>query len=152
VYQLGRGKQQSAHSTLIPGRTFSNIHRHGPGSHVLWLSGEGYALMWPEGGEKLKVPFRRGSVVVPPTYWWHHWAVTSEEPAQDLAFHLGGVDRSHRGTMISQREGGLMVPLDDFPPDLLEEIQDLFNAECRAYDARHKDQPARGGEPLPPRV
>ena len=79
----------------------------------------------------------------------HEWQQRKQRKEQDLAFHLGGVDHSHRGTMISQREGGLMVPLDDFPPDLLEEVQGLFDEECRAYDARRKDERARAAQPSP---
>ena len=42
-----------AHTLTFPGGTFSKLHRHGPGAHVIWLKGEGYTLMWPDGGEWL---------------------------------------------------------------------------------------------------
>ena len=51
IYELANGVL-GAHTVEIPGGTFSKIHRHGPGAHVLWLQGEGYSLIWPEGGEK----------------------------------------------------------------------------------------------------
>ena len=38
--RFGPGNIMGAHSTFLPERTFSTIHRHGPGLHVLWLRGE----------------------------------------------------------------------------------------------------------------
>ena len=138
------GRYVGSHSTLIPGRTFSTIHRHGPGTHVLWLRGEGYALMWPDGGEKekLKLYFGAGSIIVPPEHWWHQWVVLSEEPAQNLAQHQPRIDRSHEGTMISTREGGRLVFVDDFAPELRAEVESLFEEECQKYDERKRAQMA----------
>lgn len=136
-FRMGPNGYMSAHSTTIPGRTFSTVHRHGPGFHVLWLRGEGYALMWPEAGEKVQLHWGPGSIIVPPTMWWHHWAVLSPEPAQDLALHPPRDMRSNEmgaGVMISTREGGNMVMVEDFPPDLDEEIRSLFAEGCRNYD------------------
>lgn len=141
LIRLGRHRLLGTHSTIIPGRTFSTVHRHGPGFHVLWLRGEGYALLWPDGGEKDKVMLHwgPGSIIVPPTWWWHQWAVLSHESAQDIALHpplQGGGFGQSAGAMISTREGGSMLLVEDFPPDLLEEVQDLFADECRKYDER----------------
>src|SRR5947209_497863 len=49
-YELANGVS-SAHRLEMPGGTFTKLHRHGPGAHVLWLQGEGYTVMWPDGGE-----------------------------------------------------------------------------------------------------
>lgn len=137
VFELGPNRALHVHSTLIPGRTYSNAHRHGPGAHVLWLSGEGYALMWPDSGEKQKLYFGPGSIIVPQDWWWHHWAVLSEEPAQDFAVTLGGIARSRSaGIMISTKEGGSMMTLDEFAPGLIEEIQSIYDEESKAYFAR----------------
>jgi len=38
-----------------PPGTFSSVHRHGPSAHVLWLKGEGYSILWPDGGEDSKL-------------------------------------------------------------------------------------------------
>ena len=40
-----------AHMLEVPGGTYTNLHRHGPGAQVLWLRGEGYSMLWPDGGE-----------------------------------------------------------------------------------------------------
>jgi quercetin dioxygenase-like cupin family protein len=139
---MGQGRNLTAHSTTFTGRTFSTVHRHGPGFHVLWLSGEGYVVMWPDGGEKekVKIHFGPGSIIVPPTLWWHHWGIVSPEPAQDFALHpplqSSGVSRMGAGPTVSTRQGGSNLLVEDFPPELRKEVEDIFAEECRAYDAR----------------
>lgn len=132
-FEVGHGVLGS-HTLKLPGGRFTNIHRHGPGAHVLWLSGEGYSLMWPEGGEKIKADWGRGSVLVPPSWWWHQHAIVSAEPAQYLALKLSSkrfkVNRLSEGTMRSSRNGGQMVQFEDFPPGLLDEVTDIFIQEC----------------------
>jgi hypothetical protein len=118
----------------FPGGSFTNLHRHGPGAHVLWLSGEGYSLIFPDGGEKVKADWGPGSILVPPSWWWHQHCVVSREPAQYLALKLSSkrfkVNSLSRGTMLSTRKGGNMLHLEDFPPGLLAELRQLFEAEC----------------------
>lgn len=134
-FEVGNGVLGS-HSLELPGGTFTNIHRHGPGAHVLWLGGEGYELMWADGGErdKVKVDFHRGTMLVPPSWWWHQHAIVSTEPAEYLALKLSSkrnkVNRLSLGTMNSTRNGGSMLLFEDFPPDLLEECKNIFIEEC----------------------
>jgi quercetin dioxygenase-like cupin family protein len=124
----------SAHILEMPGGTFSKIHRHGPGAHVVWLKGEGYSLLWPDGGEKIKSDWGPGSIVVPPSWWWHQHCVVSREPAQHLALKLNTkqriVNRLSEGVMRSVRKGGSQMDYEDFPPALMEEVQRLFAEEC----------------------
>jgi hypothetical protein len=71
--------------------------------------------------------------------WWHHWAVVSHEPAQDLALHpplLGARDPTGNGVMMSTKEGGSMVMVEDFPPEWTKELTERFAEGCREYDAR----------------
>ena len=132
-FEVGHGVLGS-HTLRLPGGRFTNIHRHGPGAHVLWLSGEGYSLMWPDGGEKVQANWGRGTVLVPPSWWWHQHAIVSAEPAQYLALKLSSkrfkVNRLSEGTMRDSRSGGQMVQFEDFPPGLMEEVMDIFVKEC----------------------
>jgi quercetin dioxygenase-like cupin family protein len=134
-FEIGQGVLAS-HSLRAPGCTFTNIHRHGPGAHVLWLQGEGYTLMWPDGGENEKIQefWGPGTMLVPPNWWWHQHAILSTEGAQYLALRMNSkrhpLDRNSTGIMRSSRNGGSMVNFEDFPPGLLKEVTDLFVGEC----------------------
>jgi quercetin dioxygenase-like cupin family protein len=132
-YELANGIQ-SAHVLEVPGGTFSKPHRHGPGAHVLWMCGEGYSLLWPDGGEKKQEFWGPGTMLVPPSWWWHQHCVASREPAQHLALKLGGyrykVNRLSEAVGRSTRAGGSQMDYEDFPPGLMEEVSTLFAAEC----------------------
>lgn len=123
-----------AHILLFPGGTFSKVHRHGPGAHVVWLKGEGYTLMWPDGGEKVQEHWGPGTMIVPPSWWWHTHCVVSREPAQHLALKLGSrtyrVNSLGAGVLTSTRSGGSQMDYEDFPPDLMHEVTRLFAEEC----------------------
>jgi uncharacterized RmlC-like cupin family protein len=124
----------SAHTLEFPGGTFSKLHRHGPGSHVLWLKGEGYSLMFPDGGEWVQEHWGPGSIVVPPSYWWHQHAIASREPAQHLALKLTGrrfsLHRLSSKSLQSTRRGGNQMNYEDVPPDVMERVKALFSEEC----------------------
>jgi mannose-6-phosphate isomerase-like protein (cupin superfamily) len=49
-FNLARGSMNS-HLSQFPVGTYKKAHAHGPGAHVIILTGEGYSLMWPEGEE-----------------------------------------------------------------------------------------------------
>ena len=61
-------------------------------------AGEGYSIMWPEGQEKVIVPWHEGSMFVPPDRWYHQHFNVSVTPARYMAFHAmsqvgGGAER-----------------------------------------------------------
>jgi quercetin dioxygenase-like cupin family protein len=145
TYEMANGVLGS-HTVVIPGGTFSKIHRHGPGAHVLWLSGEGYSLIWPDGGEKTREDWGPGSVLVPPAWWWHQHAVVSKEPAQHLALKLSAkkhkIHRMSHGTMKSTREGGNQLEYEDFPPGLMDEVMAIFRQECEKRGTPVRMEPA----------
>lgn len=77
--------EMSAHMSVFPSRTYKKAHRHGPGRVIVILEGEGYSVMWEEGKEKVVVPWREGSALVPPNRWFHQHFNTGAAPARYLA-------------------------------------------------------------------
>ncbi len=146
-FEVGHGVLGS-HTLRMPGGRFTNVHRHGPGAHVLWLSGEGYSLMWPDGGEKVQANWGPGTLLVPPSWWWHQHAIVSAEPAQHLALKLSSkrfkVNRLSEGTMRSSKQGGQMVEFDDFPPGLMDEVTAIFVNECTKRGTPMNMEPISG--------
>ena len=90
------------------------------------LDGKGYSLMWPPGGEFVKVDWRRGSLLVPPEGWYHSHFTTSKEPARHLALRSGlrGVGTLWLAT-VSERDGGHILEHEDEPP----EVRAIYEAE-----------------------
>jgi len=77
----------STHMAVFPARTYKKAHRHGPGVVIIVLTGEGYSVMWQEGQEKVIIPWREGSVFVPPNRWFHQHFNVGGTPARYLALH-----------------------------------------------------------------
>ena len=89
------GAMMVNHMSVFPSRTYKKAHRHGPGVVIIIPDGEGFSVMWPEGGEKVVIPWHEGSVFVPPDRWFHQHFNVGGEPARYLAFH--GPQLSNRG-------------------------------------------------------
>jgi oxalate decarboxylase/phosphoglucose isomerase-like protein (cupin superfamily) len=79
--------EMSCHMSVFPARTYKKAHRHGPGRVIVIPSGEGYSIMWQEGGEKVVVPWHEASLFVPPQRWFHQHFNVGAKPARYLAFH-----------------------------------------------------------------
>lgn len=77
--------QMGGHMSVFPPGTYKKGHRHGPGRVIVIPAGEGYSIMWPEGGEKVIAPWHEGSMFTPPDRWFHQHFNTSETPARYLA-------------------------------------------------------------------
>ena len=81
------GTDMSAHMSVFEPRTYKKGHRHGPGRAIFIPSGEGYSVMWPEGGEKVVVRWHEGSMFVPPNRWFHQHFNLGAQPGRYLAIH-----------------------------------------------------------------
>ena len=77
--------QMGGHMSVFPPGTYKKGHRHGPGRVIVIPAGEGYSIMWPEGGEKVVAPWREASMFTPPDRWFHQHFNVSVEPARYLA-------------------------------------------------------------------
>jgi oxalate decarboxylase/phosphoglucose isomerase-like protein (cupin superfamily) len=118
-FNMAKGSMNS-HISQFPTATYKKAHAHGPGAHVIILSGEGYSLMWPEGDEPRRYEWQVGTMVVPPNMWFHQHFNTGTTPARYLAFkHEGVAIRNAQGVpkaWISRRAGGDQIDYADEQP------------------------------------
>ncbi|HEY7664395.1 MAG TPA: hypothetical protein VH934_14855 [Xanthobacteraceae bacterium] len=116
-FNMARGSIAS-HISQFPVGTYKKAHAHGPGAHVIVLSGEGYSLMWPEGEEPRRYDWQVGTLIVPPNAWFHQHFNCGPSPARYLAFkHFS--PRNAQGvpmSWISRRLGGMQIDYADEHP------------------------------------
>jgi oxalate decarboxylase/phosphoglucose isomerase-like protein (cupin superfamily) len=152
-FSMARGSMNS-HISQFPVGTYKKAHAHGPGAHVIILSGEGYSLMWPEGDKPRYYKWEVGTMIVPPNMWLHQHFNTGTTPARYLAFkHEGVAIRNAQGVpkaWISKRLGGDQIDYSDENPETRREFErelarhGLKSAMDKAYAAEKVDQaPAR---------
>ena len=120
-----------AHMSRFPAGIYKKAHRHGPGAHVLILAGKGFSLMWPEGGERVRIDWGPGSMLVPPEGWFHQHFNTGPEPAKYVALKM--VSRRNKlipGKKLShvsiKKAGGSQIEYEDEDPA----IRAMFEEEC----------------------
>jgi len=118
-FSMAKGSMNS-HISQFPVGTYKKAHAHGPGAHVIVLSGEGFSLMGPEGEEPRRFDWKEGTMIVPPNMWFHQHFNTGTTPARYLAFKAEGVAiRNEQGVpkaWISRRVGGHQVDYADESP------------------------------------
>lgn len=127
-----------SHISEFPVGTYEKGHLHGPGAHIIILSGEGYTLMWPRNdhGQEPdfhRIPWKAGSMLVPPGGWFHQHFNIGSEPARYLPIRWGSRRWSAtqyldvQGGTTSVKEGGNQIEYEDQHPW----IHELFVESCR---------------------
>jgi mannose-6-phosphate isomerase-like protein (cupin superfamily) len=118
-----------AHVSEFDVGTYKKAHRHGAGTHIVMLSGEGYSLMWREGEEIQRVDWRPGAFIAPPDRWFHQHFNTGAEPARYLALRYNsrkwGLYKQY-GVDKSVKQGGDQIEYGDQEPS----IHKTFVEEC----------------------
>ena len=126
-----------AHISEFPVGTYKKAHRHGPGAHLVILGGVGFSLLWMEGGERVRVDWKRGGmVIVPADAMFHQHCNTGPEPARYLAYtpNGNGTPRdigTSAGSVSTKEAGGTQIEYDDEDP----EIHRIFEADLEAHGA-----------------
>ena len=133
---------QGAHVSQFPVGTYKKAHQHGPGAHVMIISGVGYSLLWPPGGkvpeDVIRVDWKRGGMIVPPNNWFHQHFNGGAEPARYLAFRWGS--QKHAFVFdpgeadISVKLGGGQIEYEDEHPW----VHDTFVETLRKVGADSK--------------
>lgn len=133
-YKLAKNTT-AAHVSEFPVGTYKKGHRHGPGAHVIILTGEGYSLMWPEDEPIQQYPWKPGSLIIPPDQWFHQHFNAGREPARYLALRLGGDGEQMVGGLpistIDVKLGGGQIEYEDEDPL----VRKLFIEACERSGA-----------------
>ena len=117
----------SAHIEEYPGGTYPRAHWHGPGAHILILSGEGYSFMWVK--PRTRIDWRPGSLFVPPAKSFHQHFNPGKEPVRYLALKPWGFTYQVEDlvkTLEVEAAGGTQIDYKDQDP----EIHRAFVQEC----------------------
>ena len=144
------GSTLVGHIAEWPVGRYHKAHHHHGGAILLILRSQGYTLLWPQeagmrpyqngqGDRVVKVDWREGSVISPPTGWFHQHFNTGKEPARQLAFrytaHSGkyilGIGRAlnKAGVRTSTREGGTLIEYEDEDPQIMKDYAAAVGAE-----------------------
>jgi gentisate 1,2-dioxygenase len=139
--ELANNTMQTHISQVSPG-TYKMAHRHGPGSHVVTLNGQGYTLFWKgstrysDATEKRRVDWMDGSLTVPPDGWFHQHFNTGRDAARYIAPNWGGDGRwfmeglggggyTHLLDAVDVKKGGNMIEYEDEDP----QVREMYVAE-----------------------
>ncbi len=130
-----------AHISEFPVGTYKKAHRHGPGAHLLILSGDaGYSTLWTKDdrSDLRKADWKVGGmVIVPGDDMFHQHFNTGNTRARYLAMYNGGMGlfkpQSNRGWLAdkSVKEGGWQIEYEDE----VRENHEAFEADLAAHGA-----------------
>lgn len=135
-YEMG-GNTLVGHIEAWPAGLHDKAHHHGGGAVILIIAGQGYTLMWPKevgvrpyeagrGQEVMRFNWQAGTVLCPPTGWFHQHFNSGSEPMRFIAFRFGsqryGVrfhdSQSRAGVLVSVRKGGTQIDYADEDPQI----------------------------------
>ncbi|MCH7656305.1 MAG: ethanolamine ammonia lyase-activating protein, partial [Chloroflexi bacterium] len=123
-----------SHISEFPIGTYKKAHQHGPGAHLLILSGEGFSVLWQEGEEYRKANWSKGGmVIVPSDDCWHQHFNTGRTRARYLALRQGNMGLSAptnnslavRPNQAVWEGGGAQIEYEDEDP----RIHEMFEAD-----------------------
>jgi gentisate 1,2-dioxygenase len=123
------GQIMCAHISEFAVGTYKKAHFHGPGAHVLILSGKGCSLLWPQQAqERTRVDWGPGSLIVPPELWLHQHQNLGTERARYLAlrwnnWHFPFVRMVEGSRRQSIKEGGTQLEYEDEDPKIHKEFE-----------------------------
>ncbi|MQA66994.1 MAG: cupin domain-containing protein [Alphaproteobacteria bacterium] len=131
---------QKAHISEFPVGTYKKGHRHGPGAHLVILSGVGFSLLWTKDdlSDLRKCDWKKGGmVIVPSDQCFHQHFNTGTTRARYLALRPGtaGFLPPHglgRKIDISIKEGGCQIEY----ADENSKIHEIFEAELARHGAK----------------
>jgi quercetin dioxygenase-like cupin family protein len=140
-----------AHISEMPVGTYKKGHRHGPGFHVMCVTGHGYSLLWFEDEKDfLRIDWKHGVVFPPADRQFHQHFNTSAHPARYLATGVGGlrypltygqrrsllgVKPGEKGAVsTSTKEGGDQIEYEDQDS----RIHRIWLGEMKAHDVEPK--------------
>jgi oxalate decarboxylase/phosphoglucose isomerase-like protein (cupin superfamily) len=149
-FNMARGALPS-HISQFPVGTYKKAHMHGPGAHVVVLSGEGYSLMWRENEVPKRYDWEIGTLIVPPNATFHQHFNTGPTPARYLAFKHSS-PRNKQGvplSWISRRLGGNQIDYADEAPAVKQMFSDALARH--GLQSRMSEAYQRELETLPPK-
>lgn len=137
------GNTCGSHLAQIEVGAYKTAHRHAGGAHIIIAQGTGYANMWKEGGEVVRVDFQKGSLYSPPEAWFHHHFNTGTEVVRQIAFTLSlrglGMAGKIYHTKVEVKQGGDLLKFEDEYP----KIRKAFEEELRGKGLKSTMPPVR---------
>jgi len=120
MLQMGKNNMGN-HISEFPVGTYKKAHRHGPGAHLVLLSGDsGFSLLWTkeDRSDMIKCDWKVGSIVIVPndnTFHQHFNSGTKRARYMALRDGDGGYNMPNRrvGGDVSIKEGGIQVEYED---------------------------------------
>jgi hypothetical protein len=138
---LNMGKNDMGnHISEFPIGTYKKAHRHGPGAHLVLLSGDaGFSLLWTkeDRSDMVKCDWKKGTIVVVPTDGTFHQHFNSGTTrARYMALRTGNggfyAPNQRQSADVSIKEGGIQVEYQDED----REIHEIFEAELKKNGAQ----------------